>query len=150
MVGLTRLTELYLRSVSEFAPEQVRVAGLLVHSPEHTGGLSTITRCWERRSGRRNSARPQASSVAVNRIVVTTAFDRLPEAERRALLNVEQSSGIRLELIATGAPGSTPLPTLRAGSASSGNAIRWRFRSPTVNWLAWRDAPIGRSSGAWT
>ena len=36
----------------------------------------------------------------VDRIVVTTAFDRLLDAERDALLGVERSSGIRLEFIA--------------------------------------------------
>jgi len=38
--------------------------------------------------------------VMVDRIVVTTPFDRLPEAEREALLGVERASGIRLEFIA--------------------------------------------------
>ena len=38
--------------------------------------------------------------VMVDRIVVTTAFDHLLDAERDALLDVERSSGIRLEFIA--------------------------------------------------
>ena len=42
----------------------------------------------------------EAHGVAVNRIVVTMAFESLPEAERTALLGVEQASGIRLEFIA--------------------------------------------------
>jgi hypothetical protein len=42
----------------------------------------------------------EQQGVMVGRIVVTTAFDHLLDAERDALLDVERSSGIRLELIA--------------------------------------------------
>ncbi len=124
VVGLTRLTELYLRSVSEFAPERVRVAGLLVHNPEHTGRIVHHHEVLGTPDQVAATVRDlEAHGVAVNRIVVTTAFDRLPEAERRALLNVEQSSGIRLELIAErlGLDASSD-PASDAGSASSGNS----------------------------
>ena len=45
VVGLTRLTELYLHSVAEFAPSQVRIVGLLVRSPHQAGRL---IRYWVR------------------------------------------------------------------------------------------------------
>jgi lipopolysaccharide/colanic/teichoic acid biosynthesis glycosyltransferase len=101
VVGLTRLTDLYLRSVAEFAPERVRIAGLLVRSPQHAGRsvhhydvlgtpdqVASVVRDLE------------AHGVAVDRIVVTMAFDDLPETDRVALLDVERSSAIRLEFIA--------------------------------------------------
>ena len=101
VVGLTRLTDLYLRSVAEFAPERVRVAGLLVRSPQHAGRsvhhydvlgtpdqVASVVRDLE------------AHGVTIDRIVVTMAFDTLPETDREALLDVERSSGIRLEFIA--------------------------------------------------
>ena len=101
VVGLTRLTDLYLRSVAEFAPERVRVAGLLVRSPQHAGRsvhrydvlgtpdqVASVVRDLE------------AHGVTVDRIVVTTVFGDLPENDRQALLDVERSSGIRLEFLA--------------------------------------------------
>ena len=101
VVGLSRLTELYLRSVAEFAPERVRIAGLLVHNPEHSGRIVNQYEVLGTPDQVAATLRDlEAHGVAVNRIVVTTAFDRLPEAERTALLSVEQSSGIRLEFIA--------------------------------------------------
>jgi len=101
VVGLSRLTELYLRSVAEFAPERVRIAGLLVHNPEHAGRIVNQYEVLGTPDQVAATLRDlEAHGVAVNRIVVTTAFDRLPEAERTALLSVEQSSGIRLEFIA--------------------------------------------------
>ena len=61
VVGLTRLTELYLRSVAEFAPERVRIAGLLVHSPEHAGRLVNQYRCWERPTRSPNDTRARSA-----------------------------------------------------------------------------------------
>jgi lipopolysaccharide/colanic/teichoic acid biosynthesis glycosyltransferase len=121
VVGLTRLTELYLRSVSEFAPDRVRVAGLLVRNPEHTGRFVHHYEVLGTPDQVATTVRDlEAHGVAVTRIVVTSAFDRLPEAERTALLDVEQGSGIRLEFIAErlGLDGASD-PTSRAGSASS-------------------------------
>jgi len=101
VVGLSRLTELYLRSVAEFAPERVRIAGLLVHNPEHTGRIVNQYEVLGTPDQVAATIRDlEGHGVAVNRIVVTTAFESLPEAERTALLGVEQSSGIRLEFIA--------------------------------------------------
>jgi lipopolysaccharide/colanic/teichoic acid biosynthesis glycosyltransferase len=121
VVGLTRLTELYLRSVSEFAPDRVRVAGLLVRNPEHTGRFVHHYEVLGTPDQVAATVRDlEAHGVAVTRIVVTTAFDRLPEAERTALLEVEQASGIRLEFIAErlGLDASSDTAP-RAGSASS-------------------------------
>jgi FlaA1/EpsC-like NDP-sugar epimerase len=122
VVGLTRLTELYLRSVAEHAQDRVRIAGLLVRSPHQTGRAV---------HGHRVLGSPdqvadavlelEEHGVMVDRIVITTAFDRLLDAERDALLGVERSSGIRLEFIAErlglqGTGGDRP----GIGSASAG------------------------------
>ena len=126
VVGLSRLTELYLRSVAEFAPERVRIAGLLVHNPEHSGRIVNQYEVLGTPDQVATTIRDlEAHGVAVNRIVVTTAFDRLPEAERTALLSVEQSSGIRLEFIAErlGLHGSTDANS----SSASGDGDRVAF-----------------------
>jgi lipopolysaccharide/colanic/teichoic acid biosynthesis glycosyltransferase len=101
VVGLTRLTELYLRSVAEFAPERVRIAGLLVRSPHQAGRLVHGHQVLGAPDQVADALRElEEHGVMVDRIVVTTAFDRLLDAERDALLGVERSSGIRLEFIA--------------------------------------------------
>jgi alkanesulfonate monooxygenase SsuD/methylene tetrahydromethanopterin reductase-like flavin-dependent oxidoreductase (luciferase family) len=101
VVGLTRLTELYLRSVSEFAPDRVRVAGLLVRNPEHTGRFVHHYEVLGTPDQVAATVRDlEAHGVAVTRIVVTTAFDRLPEAERTLCSKSSRPSGIRLEFIA--------------------------------------------------
>ena len=101
VVGLTRLTELYLRSVAEFAPERVRIAGLLVRSPHQTGRIVHGHQVLGAPDQVADAVRElEEHGVMVDRIVVTTAFDHLLDTERDALLGVERSSGIRLEFIA--------------------------------------------------
>lgn len=101
VVGLTRLTELYLRSIAEFAPERLRIAGLLVRSPHQAGRLVHGHQVLGAPDQVADALRAlEEHGVMVDRIVVTTAFDRLLDAERDALLGVERSSGIRLEFIA--------------------------------------------------
>jgi FlaA1/EpsC-like NDP-sugar epimerase len=122
VVGLTRLTELYLRSVAEFAPERVRIAGLLVPGPHQVGRLVHGHQVLGAPDQVADAVRElEQQGVMVGRIVVTTAFDRLLDAERDALLDVERSSGIRLEFIAErlGLEGSD-VPRPDSGPASAG------------------------------
>jgi FlaA1/EpsC-like NDP-sugar epimerase len=101
VVGLTRLTELYLHSVAEFAPSQVRIVGLLVRSPHQARRLVHGHQVLGAPDQVADAVRElEEHGVMVDRIVVTTAFDHLLDAERDALLDVERSSGIRLEFIA--------------------------------------------------
>jgi lipopolysaccharide/colanic/teichoic acid biosynthesis glycosyltransferase len=91
-----------------------------VRNPEHTGRFVHHYEVLGTPDQVATTVRDlEAHGVAVTRIVVTTAFDRLPEAEQTALLSVEQGSGIRLEFIAErlGLDGSDPAS--RAGSTSS-------------------------------
>lgn len=151
VVGLTRLTELYLRSVADFAPERVRIAGLLVRSPHQTGRLVHGHQVLGAPEQVADAVRElEEHGVMIDRIVVTTAFDRLLDAERDALLGVERSSGIRLEFIAEslGLEGSD-VARPAAGSASATERVVADGRvSPAKR--AVLDAPLEHSgSGAW-
>jgi hypothetical protein len=126
VVGLTRLTDLYLHSVAEFAPDQVRIAGLLVRSPHQAGRLVHGYPVLGAPEQVAEAVRElEEHGVMVDRIVVTTAFDHLLDVEREALLDVERSSGIRLQFIAErlgleGPEVAEPNP----GSTSAGDARR--------------------------
>jgi len=77
--------------------------------------------------------------VMVDRIVVTTAFDHLLDAERDALLDVERSSGIRLEFIAErlGLEGpAVAHPGAGRARQESGHGARWRRHRNLGRWPA--------------
>lgn len=101
IVGLNRITELYLQSVAEFANDRIRIAGLLGQRERHAGRLvrqykvlgipdevATIMRSLE------------VHGVLIDRIVVTTSFDRLSKAAQAALLDVERTSSTKLDFFA--------------------------------------------------
>ena len=143
VVGLTRLTELYLRSVADFAPERVRIAGLLVRSPHQAGrrvhGHQVLGAPDQVADALREL---EEHGVMVDRIVVTTAFDRLLDAERDALLGVERSSGIRLEFIAErlGLEGSD-VARPPAGSQSTSERVVVAFAIPDAELAAMARRP---------
>lgn len=97
VVGLTRLTDLYLRSATEFAPRTIRVAGLLGQKEKFTGSsvhqhtvigtpedVAAIVRNLE------------VHGVFVDAIVIAKRFDTLSSQAQQALLQLEASSTIRL------------------------------------------------------
>ncbi len=101
VAGLNRLTELYLRSVAEFAPNRVRIAGLLGRGERHTGRfvhrhpvlgtpeqVASVLRDLE------------VHGVFVDRIVVTSAFDKLSPEAQQVLLEVERTTSIHLTFLA--------------------------------------------------
>jgi lipopolysaccharide/colanic/teichoic acid biosynthesis glycosyltransferase len=100
VVGLGRLTDLYLRSIVEFGQDRVRVAGLLGYCDRHIGcsvqehpilgtpeRIADVLRVLE------------VHGVLVDRIVVATAFERLSLPAQDALLGLERVSNIRLEFL---------------------------------------------------
>jgi lipopolysaccharide/colanic/teichoic acid biosynthesis glycosyltransferase len=101
LVGVNRISELYLRSLAEFAGGQVRVAGLLDPRKRHIGrlvqehqilgGPEAIERIlWDL----------AVHGIAITRIVVAVAFDTLSPAAQNALLAVERRSSVKLEFFA--------------------------------------------------
>jgi len=101
VVGLNAVTELFLRSVEEFAGEQVNVVGLLGRHERHRGRL--LGRCpvlGMPEEIEKVLAELEVHGVAIARIVVTTSLDQLSPAAQESLLHVERTSDIELDFIA--------------------------------------------------
>lgn len=101
IVGVNRLADLFLRSVSEFAPARVLVRGLLGRSDRHTGllvrqlpVLGTPEQIFD---VLRNL---EVHGVVIDRIVVAIPFDKLSSKAQQALLDVEKSSQVRVDFLA--------------------------------------------------
>lgn len=101
VVGLSRLTELYLQSVAELGGGHVRVAGVLGRSDRHVGRMfASYPILGLPEDVERVLVDLQAHGEIVSRIVVTAGPDSLSEAAHEALLRVERSSGIQLQFLA--------------------------------------------------
>jgi lipopolysaccharide/colanic/teichoic acid biosynthesis glycosyltransferase len=101
VVGLNRITELYLASVAEFAFERIRIAGLLGRDDRHTGRLVQLQSVLGTPEDVMDVLKTlDVHGVYVTRIVVTTAFESLSPEAQEALLEIERTSNIKLELFA--------------------------------------------------
>jgi lipopolysaccharide/colanic/teichoic acid biosynthesis glycosyltransferase len=101
VVGLDGITELYLGWVAKLARERVKIAGVLACSERYTGQLVHQHPILGTPDQVRSILRDlEVHGVLVHRIVVTVAFDKLSSDAQEALLEVEKSSNIRLELFA--------------------------------------------------
>jgi lipopolysaccharide/colanic/teichoic acid biosynthesis glycosyltransferase len=101
IVGLNRIAELYLQTVAEFVADRVRIAGVLGTNDRHTGRLVQQQQVLGvPEDAARILEELEVHGINVKRIVVTTAFDRLSPTARQALVAVEQTSDIKLELFA--------------------------------------------------
>jgi lipopolysaccharide/colanic/teichoic acid biosynthesis glycosyltransferase len=100
VVGLGRLTALYLRSVAQFAGDRVRIAGLLGLNDRHAGrsvqGHSVLGTPEHISDVLRDL---EIHGVLVNRIVVATAFEKLSTQAQDALLDIETATNISLEFL---------------------------------------------------
>ena len=99
IVGVNRITELYLASVEEYAIERIKVVGLLGQSDRQIGRLMQSTPVL----GHPEDAAVVLNElslrgIVVNRIVVTIAFDRLSLEARQCLLDIERNTDIKLDL----------------------------------------------------
>lgn len=100
VVGLGELAGLYLRCVARFAPDRVRIAGILAKDNRHVG-----------RSVHRYEVLGTAEEIAdtlrllevhgvfVDRILVATAFETLSREAQDALLNIEKATSVSLEFL---------------------------------------------------
>ena len=79
IVGYGKLAELFLQSILEFAPDRLRIVGVLGRTEHHTGrtmhGLPVLGTPQEVASVLQNL---EVHGVTVDRIVVCTAFETLP------------------------------------------------------------------------
>jgi lipopolysaccharide/colanic/teichoic acid biosynthesis glycosyltransferase len=101
ILGMTRLTELYLQSAHELNPGQVQVAGLIGRDERHTGRLmhrypvlgvpDQIPEILKRL---------EVHGVFVDRILVTARRDSLGEDVLALLRDLEATSTVRVEWLA--------------------------------------------------
>lgn len=101
LVGLSRLTEAYLQSIDELSNGGLRVAGILGQRERHVGRLvanHSVLGLPEDVEAVINDL--ELHGVVLNRIVVTTAFNRLSPEARAALLAIERGRSIELQLLA--------------------------------------------------
>lgn len=102
VVGINKLTELFLQSVQELASDRVTIAGLLGHSSRHTGRLIhryKVLGVPEHIADIIRDLEPHG--ITVDRVVVTVPLARLSPEAQQALLDLENASNIRLDILAT-------------------------------------------------
>jgi lipopolysaccharide/colanic/teichoic acid biosynthesis glycosyltransferase len=101
VVGINSITDLFLRSVADFAADKMKIAGIVGRTERHSGRLLHSYRILGTPEEIEAILRDlDVHGVSIDRIVITTAFTALPPAAPRALLEIERSSNIRLDFFA--------------------------------------------------
>jgi lipopolysaccharide/colanic/teichoic acid biosynthesis glycosyltransferase len=100
VVGVNTIAELFLLSVKEFASQRVQVAGIVAEESSMRGRafhqkpvLGTVEEVQKILQSL------EVHGVAIDRIVVTIALDRLRPASLENLLEVEKSSNISVQFL---------------------------------------------------
>jgi lipopolysaccharide/colanic/teichoic acid biosynthesis glycosyltransferase len=101
VVGLNRMTDLYVQSLDEFAPRKVQVAGLVGFNERHVGRIIGAHKVLGNATDIEAIIRDlDVHGVFVDSVVVTASADALPSEARDALLGLERASGIRIVFLA--------------------------------------------------
>lgn len=119
IVGLSRLSDLYLRSVAEYAPQRLRVAGLLGRTKRHTGRFVNrvpVLGTPEELAGVLNGL--EVHGVFVDRIVVAMPLKNLSPEAQEAILDIEKRTSIRVDILSDRL-GLEVVPGNDAGGADS-------------------------------
>lgn len=147
LVGLTQLTDLYLRAVAEYAPGRIHIAGIVGRTSKDTnrsvrqypilGAPDDIIEI------RRNL---EVHGIVLDRIVVTSRFNRLSPKAQQALLEIEMSTSIKVEYLAEQlgldvnvnrpAANSPGEPPLAASDQDPSSAARFAISSKQLEELA--------------
>jgi lipopolysaccharide/colanic/teichoic acid biosynthesis glycosyltransferase len=100
VVGLSRLTDLYVRAVAELAGGRMRIAGVLGRTTRHTGrsvlGHPIIGTPEQVRTILRDL---DVHGVAVGRIVIGLSFNSLSPLARAELLDIERTTSVKLDIL---------------------------------------------------
>jgi lipopolysaccharide/colanic/teichoic acid biosynthesis glycosyltransferase len=116
VVGINQIAELYLLSVAEFAAHRTAIAGLIGRSDRHSGRLVQQQKVLGTPEDLPNVLRDlEIHGVFVNRIVITVTFESLSADAKAALLEVENSSEIRLDFFAERLFFTDHNPSLKGG-----------------------------------
>jgi lipopolysaccharide/colanic/teichoic acid biosynthesis glycosyltransferase len=132
VVGINPITDLFLRSVAEYAADRTRVMGLLASKESQTGRL---VQRHEILGSPDQIAQVlldlEVHGAPVSRVVVTVPLAHLTAEARTALQEAEEGSGVRIEYFADYVCGSgqhanrlgaAPLPPREAGGSDTPRA----------------------------
>jgi lipopolysaccharide/colanic/teichoic acid biosynthesis glycosyltransferase len=101
IVGISRLTEVYLQAVAELTPHRVRIAGVVGRSHRHAGRLvATQPVLGVPENIAQILDNLAVHGIQVDRIVVTTAFEALSTKAQEALSTAERYRKIQLHFLA--------------------------------------------------
>lgn len=99
IIGINKLTELYLQSVAEFASDRVRIAGLLGDS-DRVGLALSSHRVLAQPEQLATTLRTLAvHGVEIDRILVAIPIDQMSEATRAALQETAQTTSIKIDYL---------------------------------------------------
>ena len=118
VVGVNTVSELFLLSVQEFASQQIQVAGILAEEPTMRGRAIRQKPILGTVDELQNILQSlEVHGVAVDRIVVATAADRLLPRALETLLEVEKSSNIVVHFLSErlGFKDSSATPSVLSG-----------------------------------
>src|SRR5262249_51498307 len=139
IVGVNAVSELFLRSVEEYAGDRVKVFGILGRSDRHRDRLlGSCPILGTPEELEKVLADLEVHGVQIDRIVVTARFDQLTQAAQAILLHVEKSSSIVLDFFAErvvcndNAPAdrNSGEPTERDGQARDAFFVDPEIRAP--------------------
>lgn len=97
IVGVNKLTELYLQSVEQFARDRVKVAGLLDKPGMVGGSLLSHPVLGTPEQLEAVLRRLEVHGVFVDRIVIATSFETLSPTARAALSTIGKTTIIKIE-----------------------------------------------------
>src|SRR5262249_22702047 len=127
VVGVNTISELFLLSVQEFASQRIQVAGILAEEPTMRGRAirqKPILGTVDELPNVLQSL--EVHGVAVDRIIVATAAERLPPRALEILLEVEKSSNIAVHFLSERLGFTDSSPTPPALSGRVGNIVEQR------------------------
>lgn len=100
IVGLNRIAELYARSVAEFAPLRVNIAGVLETKDHHYGGaLQHIPVLGQPEDIDKVARDLSIHGIQLARVVVAHPFTHLSPLAKQALLQFEASTQVRVDFL---------------------------------------------------
>lgn len=132
LVGLSRLTEIYLQSVAELAPKRIRIAGILGRRDRHVGRLVAehkVLGIPEHLGAVLSEL--EVNGVAIDRILITASFASLPREAREEIAAVQRSGSVKLQYLSDtlGFEPVAPrqLPDVAAATDRSSDGLQVKF-----------------------
>jgi lipopolysaccharide/colanic/teichoic acid biosynthesis glycosyltransferase len=100
VIGLSKLTELYLHCVAEFRPDRVKIAGVLDQSDRVGFSLHSHPVLGTPEQIADTIRNLEVHGVFVNRIIVTMPFKALSPQAQEVLLGIEKATTTSLDFLA--------------------------------------------------